>query len=87
MQVFRSIVVGSAAKRMDQQIKFLKQVKVLNNLTEKERREVAAALTRTSFNSGQVIVRQGDRGNDFYIVEEGELLCKKIVILYFRGLF
>ena len=73
--VFRSIVVGSAAKRMDQKIQFLKNVKVLSNLTEKERREVASALTRTSFNTGQVIVRQGDRGNDFYIIEEGELLC------------
>jgi len=32
-------------------------------------------LTRKSYNTGQVIVRQGDRGDDFYIVEEGELLC------------
>ena len=73
--VFRSIVVGSSAKRMDAQINFLKEVKVLNNLTEKERREVADALTRKSFNTGQVIVRQGDRGNDFYIIEGTKLLC------------
>ena len=73
--VFRSIVVGSAAKRMDAQINFLKEVKVLNNLTEKERREVADALTRRSFNTGQVIVRQGDRGNDFYIIEGTKLPC------------
>ena len=73
--VFRSIVVGSSAKRMDAQINFLKEVKVLNNLTEKERREVADALTRKSFNTGQVIVRQGDRGNDFYIIEGTKLSC------------
>ena len=45
------------------------------SLTENERREIASALTRKSYNTGQVIVRQGDRGDDFYIVEEGELLC------------
>merc|ERR1711865_210434 len=73
--VFRSIVVGSAARRMDQQIEFLRKVKVLESLTENERREIASALTRKSYNTGQVIVRQGDRGDDFYIVEEGELLC------------
>ena len=73
--VFRSIVVGSSAKRMDAQINFLKEVKVLNNLTEKERREVADALTRKSFNTGQVIVRQGDRGNDFYIIEGTKRPC------------
>ncbi len=54
---------------------FFRFFKVLESLTENERREIASALTRKSYNTGQVIVRQGDRGDDFYIVEEGELLC------------
>jgi cAMP-dependent protein kinase regulator len=73
--VFRQIVTGSAARRYDQQIDFLRNVKVLSSLSEGERREVASCLKRVSFNSGQVVVRQGDRGEDFYIVESGELLC------------
>ena len=73
--VFKQIVVGSAARRYDQQIEFLRNVKVLATLSEGERREVASALKRVSFNTGQVVVRQGDRGDDFYIVESGELLC------------
>ena len=46
----------------------------MDQLSEPERREMASALTRTSYNTGQVIVRQGDRGDDFYIVEEGALI-------------
>ena len=73
--VFRQILTGSAARRYDQQIEFLRNVKVLASLSEEERRDIASCLKRVSFNSGQVVVRQGDRGEDFYIVESGELLC------------
>jgi cAMP-dependent protein kinase regulator len=84
--VFRAIVVGSAAKRMDQQIEFLRKVKVLDQLSEPERRELASALTRTSYNTGQVIVRQGDRGDDFYIVEDGAFFFFEYILPFLFSL-
>lgn len=72
---FKSITVGSVQQRYERQIEFLRNVKILSEMSEEERREAAAALTRRQFNTGQVIVRQGDRGNDFYIVETGEVVC------------
>ena len=65
--VFRSIVVGSESKRLDQKIEFLRNVKVLISLTEKERRNVASSLIRKEFHTGQVVVRQGDRGTFFFL--------------------
>ena len=72
---FKQIVVNSNLDRYERQIEFLKNVKILSSLDEDERRICASSLKRIHYNAGQVIVRQGDKGKDFYIVEKGEVLC------------
>ena len=43
----------------------------LENLDKWERLTVADALESTSMAAGEVVVTQGEQGNDFYIIVEG----------------
>lgn len=50
---------------------FLSRVSILESLDKWERLTVADALETVSFDDGETIVKQGEPGNDFYIIVEG----------------
>jgi putative ABC transport system ATP-binding protein len=52
---------------------FLKQCRVFANLTPEELREVADKMTRESHPAGARVIVQGDRGDKFYLIKEGEV--------------
>ena len=54
---------------------FLTRVAILDNLTEAERDIVADALEPVTFKKGDIIMKQGDPGKDFYIVIQGDVVC------------
>ena len=43
----------------------------VDNLDKWERLTVADALEPTSFEDNEVVVKQGEQGNDFFIIVEG----------------
>lgn len=48
-------------------------VSLFAGLTEADAQVLASALQRVAFPAGATVVRQGDAGNELYIVEEGHL--------------
>ena len=46
---------------------------MFNFLMEEELNEIIDVFEPCVFNAGDVIIRQGDRGDDFYVVEEGRM--------------
>ena len=48
------------------------QVPILEDLGKFERLTVADALQPVSFEDGEAIVRQGEPGEDFFIITEGQ---------------
>lgn len=54
---------------------FLTKVPILENLTETERDIVADALEPVTFKKGDIIMKQGDPGKDFYIIIKGHVVC------------
>jgi cAMP-dependent protein kinase regulator len=50
---------------------FLSRVSILESLDKWERLTVADALEPICFDESETIVRQGEPGNDFYIIVEG----------------
>ncbi|WP_406699600.1 ATP-binding cassette domain-containing protein [Singulisphaera sp. Ch08] len=52
---------------------FLKQCRVFANLTPEELREVADKMTRESYSAGTRVIGQGDRGDKFFLIKEGEV--------------
>jgi len=68
---YRRILMGSTIRKRKQYEEFLSKVPILASLDEWERLTVADSLEPVQYNDGHEVVRQGDRGEDFFIIVEG----------------
>jgi len=73
-------ILCEVKKEMETQFRarVLNGVDLLKNLTDEERYEIAACLVVEHFEDGDAIIRQGDMGNKFYMIKEGEVLFTRI---------
>jgi cAMP-dependent protein kinase regulator len=76
-ETFNAIVKEAAQKKRQRYDTFLAKVPLLSSMDAYERSQLADALRSESFDNGQTIVSQGEVGNKFYIIEEGEAVAKK----------
>eukprot|EP00741_Cyanophora_paradoxa_P014485 tig00020801_g13969.t2 len=72
---FKFILMDTTIKQRNLYESFLEKVPLLSNLMRYERLTVADALGKQEFKAGDVIIKQGDPGDQFYIIEEGEVVC------------
>ncbi|KAH9417102.1 protein kinase, cAMP-dependent, regulatory subunit type 1 [Dermatophagoides pteronyssinus] len=68
---YRRILMGQFIKKRKMYEEFLSKVKILESLDYYERLTVADALTPVEFADGDIITKQGEPGDEFYIIEEG----------------
>merc|ERR1712025_80636 len=68
---YRRILMGSTIRKRKMYEEFLSKVSILDNLDKWERLTVADALEAVSFEDNEVVVKQGEQGNDFFIIVEG----------------
>lgn len=69
---YRRILMGSTLRKRKLYESFLSKVSILESLDQWERLTVADSLEPVNFEDGEKIVCQGDPGNDFYIIVEGQ---------------
>jgi cAMP-dependent protein kinase regulator len=69
---FRRILMESTFARRRMYESFLEEVPLLSSLTPYERSKIADALETRKFSSGEVIIKEGDSGDSFYLLESGE---------------
>lgn len=74
---FRRILMDSAFERRRMYESFLDSVPLLSTLTPYERSKIADALETTKHPSGATIIREGDVGDRFYILEAGSARAYK----------
>jgi len=68
---YRRILMGSTIRKRKMYEEFLSKVSILENLDKWERLTVADSLESSSFEDNEVVVKQGEQGNDFFIIVEG----------------
>lgn len=68
---YRRILMGSTIRKRKMYEEFLSKVSILENLDKWERLTVADSLEAVSFEDEEVVVKQGEPGNDFFIIVEG----------------
>ncbi|XP_076447504.1 cAMP-dependent protein kinase regulatory subunit isoform X4 [Babylonia areolata] len=68
---YRRILMGSTIRKRKIYEDFLSKVSILENLDKWERLTVADALEPVQFEDGEEIVKQGEPGEDFFIILEG----------------
>jgi len=74
---YRRILMGSTIKKRKTYETFLAKVTLLESLDKWERLSVADALETVTHKEGDVIMKEGDPGDDFFIIEEGECAVTK----------
>merc|ERR1712135_4309 len=68
---YRRIIMGSTISKRKMYEEFLSKVSILETLEKWERFTVADALEPCTFEDGKAIVKQGEPGDDFFIIVEG----------------
>jgi len=76
-QTFNHIVKDSATNKRNQYESFLKSVEILSTMDAYEIGQIADALRTATFKEGDVIIKEGDFGDIFYVIEEGEAIATK----------
>ncbi|SCU78504.1 LADA_0A05952g1_1 [Lachancea dasiensis] len=74
---FRRILLGSSFKKRVLYDELLKSMPVLRSLTTYDRAKLADALDTEVYQPGQIIIREGDIGENFYFIEVGEAAVSK----------
>lgn len=69
---YRRILMGSTLRKRKMYEEFLSKVSILENLDEWERLTVADSLEPVQFEDQEKIVVQGEPGDDFYMIIEGQ---------------
>lgn len=74
---FNNIVKDAAAKKREKYENFLSSVKILSSMDPYERQKIADALKEEKFKKGQYVIQEGDIGDTFYMISEGEAIATK----------
>ncbi|KAI5076571.1 hypothetical protein GOP47_0008636 [Adiantum capillus-veneris] len=85
---FRSILLQTTSSQRKMYEKFLEDVPLLKSLDKYERAAISDVLNTEYFEAGQNIIVEGQAGNKFYLLEEGEAEAKKggkVLMRYKRG--
>ena len=78
-ETFNHIVKEAAQKKRNNFIDFLNSVEILSTIDEYEKLQISDALKVAYFNQGDHVIREGEMGDVFYIIEEGEAVASKTI--------
>jgi len=71
-ETFNNIVKEAAVKRRERFEDFLSKVELLADLNSYERGKICDVLVTEEFENGTEVIKQGDKGDKFYFIEQGE---------------
>ena len=77
-ECFNNIVKDAAIKRREKYENTLKKVEILKSIDPYELGQICDALKTKNFKKGEYIIKQGDKGDVFYILDEGKAHAEKV---------
>ena len=75
--MFKNRVIQHAAAQLAERTAWLQRVSLLAGLSEHQLAMLAEELQEVTFMPGEAIIRQGDAGSTFYIVQDGQVVVTK----------
>jgi cAMP-dependent protein kinase regulator len=75
---FNNIINEATINKRAKYEKFLSSIELLKEIDAYERSKIADALKIAKYKKGEYVVRQGDEGNMFFMIEDGELVALKV---------
>jgi cAMP-dependent protein kinase regulator len=74
---FNHIVKDSAQKKRDKYEAFLEKVQIFATMEPYERSKLADAFTERKYKAGECIIKEGESGNEFFLLQEGKAFATK----------
>jgi cAMP-dependent protein kinase regulator len=74
---FLSILMENTARKRRMYERFLEEVPIFKSLEGYEKHKIADALESVHFNDKDVVIQEGDVGENFYLIESGEAVFYK----------
>ena len=74
---FNHVVKDAAAKKREKYEEFLSKVKILQTMDAYERSKLADAFKEEHYKADEYIIKEGDEGDVFYLIEDGEAVATK----------
>ena len=78
LRTFRAILATASTSKLVTRCEFLQKCEFLDPLNSDQITKMASALEECEFEDGDVVVRQGDPGDSFYIIESGKIKCTQL---------
>lgn len=76
-QTFKNIVQEAATKKRSAYSKILSKVEILSDIDLYEKEQLCDALKEEELGANEYVVKEGESGNKFYIIAEGQLIAEK----------
>ena len=76
-ETFNNIVKDAAQKKREKYENFLKKVEILSTIEPYELMQISDAIKSATYQKDDYIIREGEMGDVFYILEEGECVATK----------
>lgn len=76
-RTFKVVVMSSAMEHRELVEKFLSNVPLLASLSKLEVHNMAESMETYKYNKDNVIIKEGDEGNMFYVLKDGAVDCNK----------
>ena len=76
-ETFNFIVKEAAQKKREKYEGFLKSVEILSEVDPYELLQISDALKPSNFNKGDYVIREGEMGDVFYLIVEGDAIATK----------
>jgi len=71
-QVFQSVMQRTGNQRRDEHYQFLKSAPIFKGLDTEKLYKITEVCEEESFQEGEYIIREGERGDSFFILKEGK---------------
>ena len=78
-ETFNNIVKEASQKKRERYENFLKKVDILSTIDAYEIGQISEALKSSTFLKNDYIIKEGELGDVFYILEEGECIATKTI--------
>ncbi|XP_055709757.1 cGMP-dependent protein kinase 1 isoform X2 [Phlebotomus papatasi] len=76
-QVFQKIMIETGRKEQDDNMRFLSSVSIFRDISKPILYKISDLLRREFYKTGSYIIKQGERGDKFYIIRGGTVTVKK----------
>lgn len=76
--IFKMIIVKASMNKRNIQLGFLEGIKLFASLNKFQKLKLVDGLAKVEVKQGEMVIKEGDQGEEFYIIEQGELDCLKL---------